>query len=617
MRSVREIVIAVVLAVGTMLTVAAPASLALPSLVGESVIGSSGSGAGQMNGPMDVAVDSSGIFVSDRYNNRVDVFNTGSGAFVRSFGSMGSGPGQFDSVAGIAVGPGGDGGLYVVDVNNHRVQVFDPLGNVYSTFGTAGQAAGEFYGLDDVAYDSSLRRVYTVESGMSRVQQWADGRPPTYMSMWGSFGTSAGQFESARGIGVGDGGTVYVSDDNGQVSWFSSSGAYGGSFGTNGSGPGQFQIPRGIAFTPGGNILVVDSLNDRIQEWTNTGQFVRSFGDKSGLSEPQGIAVYGTSSPYDVYVTDFQNDRIVKYAFGTRSTGLSTLRSSISKEACQSLRGSLGRAGFKRTFGSLSACASKVRSAAGRLASDAAALCADRADGCAAEAPAVFGEAVPAAVKATLEDTVCSDLRRAMGARTFGRWVGRRCAARAARAVRLISSAAPAWTAGARVRAAGVMVDHLATDPALQDPISAQDAAAILPWADLVVAKWAVLMESRSAAADRTVGRAALPGALRVTTTMLGLTMKPAAADACLAGAGGLVNAPASITTFGGVAQCTKQVQAAVTPAIRAKADQTAQAILKAQQAAQVMAQAIAQKLQLAKLFHQMMRNIISNFPNH
>lgn len=292
-------------------------AIALPGVVSESVIGSSGTAPGQMNGPMDVAVDSSGIFVSDRYNDRVDVFNTASGAFVRSFGSSGSGPGQFNSLDGIAVGTGGNGGLYVVDVNNKRVQVFDALGNVYGSFGTAGQGTGEFYGLDDVAFDFSSRVVYTLESGMSRVQRWADGRPPTLLGTWPVGGVGA-----TRGIGIAYGGTVYVSDDSGKVSWYSSSGNVGGSFGTNGTGPGQFRIPRGIAFTPGGNVLVADSLNDRIQEWTNTGQFVRSFGETSGLSEPQGIAVYSPgNSPnqYDVYVADFQNDRIVKYAFGLKS----------------------------------------------------------------------------------------------------------------------------------------------------------------------------------------------------------------------------------------------------------------------------------------------------------
>jgi len=87
--------------------------------------GSAGTGPGQFNMPYGVATDAAGnVYVADTYNDRVQVF-TGTGAFVTQWGSAGSAPGQFDRPMGIAVGR--DGRIYVADTWNNRIQVFGAL----------------------------------------------------------------------------------------------------------------------------------------------------------------------------------------------------------------------------------------------------------------------------------------------------------------------------------------------------------------------------------------------------------------------------------------------------------------------------------------------------------
>jgi hypothetical protein len=85
------------------------------------------------NQPTDVAWDSNGnSYFSDGYiNSRIGKVNA-RGEWVASWGSLGDGPGQFDTPHGIAVSPTDE--IYVADRGNRRVQVFDPDGNYIREF---------------------------------------------------------------------------------------------------------------------------------------------------------------------------------------------------------------------------------------------------------------------------------------------------------------------------------------------------------------------------------------------------------------------------------------------------------------------------------------------------
>jgi DNA-binding beta-propeller fold protein YncE len=87
----------------------------------------------RFNQPTDVAWDSQGnSYFSDGYiNSRVGKANA-RGEWVASWGSLGTGPGQFDTPHGIAVSP--DDEVYVADRGNRRIQVFDTDGNYIREF---------------------------------------------------------------------------------------------------------------------------------------------------------------------------------------------------------------------------------------------------------------------------------------------------------------------------------------------------------------------------------------------------------------------------------------------------------------------------------------------------
>ncbi len=89
--------------------------------------GGPGSGDGQFDGPLSVAVDKMGfIYVVDSNNNRVQKFNS-SGGHLDTFGSTGAGAGQLSIPIGLADSPSGL--VYVADTFNNRIMVFTPFGN--------------------------------------------------------------------------------------------------------------------------------------------------------------------------------------------------------------------------------------------------------------------------------------------------------------------------------------------------------------------------------------------------------------------------------------------------------------------------------------------------------
>ncbi|MBL8776710.1 MAG: SMP-30/gluconolactonase/LRE family protein [Acidimicrobiales bacterium] len=98
-------------------------------------------------------------------------------------------------------------------------------------------------------------------------------------------------------------GNVYVTDAlNNRVQKFTSSGQYLIEWGSPGNATGQFNTPAGIAVDPDGNVYVADVLNHRVQKFTSSGEFIAQwFPSWSGESlSPQALAV---DADGNVYVT--------------------------------------------------------------------------------------------------------------------------------------------------------------------------------------------------------------------------------------------------------------------------------------------------------------------------
>jgi DNA-binding beta-propeller fold protein YncE len=119
--------------------------------------GVGGTGPDAFDRPTSVAVAPNGnIFVSDGHapNHhdaaRVVKFSK-NGRFVKAWGRKGSAPGEFDEPHDIFVG-GSRGWVYVADRRNNRVQVFDQDGGFIAAWTQFGQPSSVFVGRDDTIY---------------------------------------------------------------------------------------------------------------------------------------------------------------------------------------------------------------------------------------------------------------------------------------------------------------------------------------------------------------------------------------------------------------------------------------------------------------------------------
>ena len=294
-------------------------------------MGSAGASNTQFNGPTDVAVSATDnrIYVADYYNHRVQVFDGATRQYIATLGitgSAGASNTQFNSPSGVAVSTTGNR-IYVTDRNNHRVQVFDGATRQYiATLGITGLAGAsntQFNGpTAGVAVSASGDRIYVTDSNNHRVQVF-DGATRQYIATLGitrSAGASNTQFNVPYGVAVSaTDNRIYVADrDNYRVQIFDgATRQYIATLGSRGASNTQFSAPYGVAVSATDNrIYVADIDNSRVQIFDGaTRQYIATLGttgsagdSNTQFNSPIGVAV--SASDNRIYVADTNNLRV-------------------------------------------------------------------------------------------------------------------------------------------------------------------------------------------------------------------------------------------------------------------------------------------------------------------
>jgi tripartite motif-containing protein 71 len=221
----------------------------------------------------------------------------------------------------VAVGP--DGLVYVTDQGSHVVQQFRPDGTWMRDIGSAGTRPGELSAIGAVAVTGD-NRIVVADGGSNRIVRFdVFGNP---LGSWGGPGTDLGRFHFGAGGGndaaaggglAASGSTLFIVDTgNDRVVRFDDSGGNGAEI----VPPGTLQNPRGVAVR-GTRMLVADDQHHRVAAFDTGGHLLASIGAGRGagpgqLNFPYGVAIDPQGR---VFVADDLNHRVVRYS--TPATG--------------------------------------------------------------------------------------------------------------------------------------------------------------------------------------------------------------------------------------------------------------------------------------------------------
>ena len=229
-----------------------------------------GTGARAFNGPLGIAVDSTGIvYVADTNNHTIRKITAGGvvTTLAGQAGSIGSADGtgnaaRFNSPRGVSVD--GAGTLYVADTNNSAIRKVTAAGVVTTLAGAAGNVGG------------------------------ADGT-----------GNNA-RFTNPEGVAADGGGTVFVADTvNDTIRKITTGGVvttlagFVGSFGsTDRTGSAaRFGLPFGVAIDTSRNVYVADRSNNTIRKITPAGVVTTFAGSANSPPSTDGTGSADSSLP--------------------------------------------------------------------------------------------------------------------------------------------------------------------------------------------------------------------------------------------------------------------------------------------------------------------------------
>lgn len=264
---------------------------------------------GRFNRPSDIVIDNDeNIYVADVWNHRIQKFDP-HGSFISAFRPVN----DDTEVGGLTLDSAGN--IYAVitsgssDTRREEVRKFTPEGNLLLSFGSRGSGDGQFLRSTGIALDS-IGNIYVSDTNSNRVQKFDP--KGNFLLKFDTKDSADGQPFSPVDIVLDSNGNIFVADfSNHLIRKFDSNGNIIMNFGMEGSENGQFIGPVGVTLDSKGDIYVTDRGNHRVQKFDSKGNYLSQFGsfgfETGKLRFPRRAAV-GTNG--NVYVADIENHRI-------------------------------------------------------------------------------------------------------------------------------------------------------------------------------------------------------------------------------------------------------------------------------------------------------------------
>jgi streptogramin lyase len=244
--------------------------------------------------------------------------------------------------------------IYIADSGNNRIVRVDNMSGANPvTFGTLGSGVGQFNRPFRVFVDN-LNRIYVADMGNHRIVRMDDMTGAGWISL-GTFGSGVNQFKEPAGVHVDAQGRIYVADSgNGRIvqTTSMSGGGIWSTYGTkvnavDQNAPDQFEIPYNVFVNSSGQIYIPDAGADRIVRISGIqGLFWDIYrGSDSGVPGNLGFptaAIEGSAG--DVYIGDQGRRRLLRIGnmSGVDPVVLSTLQGQAELSALDIRRPSNG-----------------------------------------------------------------------------------------------------------------------------------------------------------------------------------------------------------------------------------------------------------------------------------
>ena len=178
-------------------------------------------GTGFLREAASIAVDDYGnVYIADIWQSLLLNFDS-DGNFITAW-AFPSGNIDPDAFRPTCLAIDSSGNIYMTDYLNNHVLKFDPFGSLIVSYGSEGSGEGEFSYPNGIAVDSE-DNVYVVDTLNNRIQKFdASG---TFVTAWGDPGDGYGEMNTPFGITIGSDNNLYLTDTfNHRVQKFSTSG---------------------------------------------------------------------------------------------------------------------------------------------------------------------------------------------------------------------------------------------------------------------------------------------------------------------------------------------------------------------------------------------------------
>jgi DNA-binding beta-propeller fold protein YncE len=235
--------------------------------------GSRGSRQGEFNNPLGITADKEGrIYIADSQNHRVQIF-THSGEWLKSIDIVSEKGDKPADPTDIAIDESKQQ-LYVVDNDNHHVLVFALPGyKQLSSWATEGERREQLQHpfFIAVGLDSS---VFVVDVINTRVQVYNPAGE--VVGTIGGWGVDLGQFYRPKGVCVDPNNQIFVSDSYmGVIQTFNRYGNFKGVIGDEKGDVLKWKTPVGIAADDRGRLYVVDMIANLVRVYDLSGKKIQ------------------------------------------------------------------------------------------------------------------------------------------------------------------------------------------------------------------------------------------------------------------------------------------------------------------------------------------------------